>query len=526
MNDPTRPPAPFAWPATPTALVLATIGVGVALRLALGAAMGLGVDEAYTVASTRNWMLSYFDHPPLHVWMLSAVRDLTGSDHRLVLRLPFIAMFAGTTWMMFRLGAKLFGDWAGAWAALALNLAPVLTLSAGGWIVPDGPLMFFLLATTLCLSEALFGAGRARPTLWWTLAGACLGFAFLSKYHAALFALGVLAYLVATPGRRAPLGRPGPWLGAGIALLLFAPVLIWNAENDWVSFLFQGGRGTAGDGLRPDRVLTSLLGQAVWLLPWIWAPLVWRLYRGLRDGPGGGPAAERAWFLCWLGLPIIAVFTIIPLWGGRGLPHWQMPGYLLLFPLLGAWVEAWRGRHPARARKAVRGAVAATLALVLLLGSHAATGWGRAVAPDLLRKGDPSLEALDWGDLRRALAARDLLGEPGLFAVAVHWIEAGKIGAAIGDRLPLLVLSGDPRNFAFQHDPADFAGRDALIVGGWKSRPDTVAALAPYFEAIEPLAPVALTRGGRREMEVLLYRGRRFTGAYPLPFPDRTPAGD
>ncbi|MHA1113187.1 MAG: glycosyltransferase family 39 protein, partial [Alphaproteobacteria bacterium] len=444
------------------------------------------------------------------------------SDHPLVLRLPFIVTFAGTTWLMFRLGARLFGAWAGAWAALALNLAPVLTISAGGWIVPDGPLMFFLLASALCLNEALFGGGgKARPYLWWSLAGIFLGLAFLSKYHAALFGLGVLAYLIVTPGRRRLLVHPAPWLGAALALAVFAPALVWNAGNDWVSFLFQGGRGSPGGGLRPDRVLTSILGQAAWLLPWIWVPLVWRLYRGLRDGPAASAEAEKTWLLCWLALPAIAIFTLIPLWGGRGLPHWQMPGYLLLFPLLGAWFEDWRGRAPVRARRAVRGAVGAMLVIAALLGSHTATGWGRVVAPSLLRKGDPSLEALDWRDLRTALAARGLLDAPGLFAVSVHWIEAGKIGAAIGDRLPLLCLSGDPRNFAFQHDPAEFAGRDAIIVGGWKSRAEAVRALAPYFAEILPLAPVALTRGGRREMEVAVYRGRGFTGAYPHPFPKR-----
>lgn len=40
-------------------------------------------------------------------------------------------------------------------------------------------------------------------------------------------------------------------------------------------------------------------------------------------------------FLAAIGLPPIILFTAVPLWGGDALPHWQVPGWLFLLPILG-----------------------------------------------------------------------------------------------------------------------------------------------------------------------------------------------
>ena len=93
---------------------------------------------------------------------------------------------------MYRLGAVLFGDWAGVYAALIMNLSAVFSLSTGGWILPDGPLMFFMLACVLVLVKLLFGPAPKRSLLWWLAAGALLGLGLLSKYHAVFIVFGVV----------------------------------------------------------------------------------------------------------------------------------------------------------------------------------------------------------------------------------------------------------------------------------------------------------------------------------------------
>ena len=38
-------------------------------RIVFAFTLGLGIDESYTVAISRRLSLSYFDHPPLHLWI-------------------------------------------------------------------------------------------------------------------------------------------------------------------------------------------------------------------------------------------------------------------------------------------------------------------------------------------------------------------------------------------------------------------------------------------------------------------------
>jgi 4-amino-4-deoxy-L-arabinose transferase-like glycosyltransferase len=254
--------------------VLLIIAVGVAVRLATAAAMGLGMDESYSTAISRDLHLSYFDHPPLHQWIAHLGGEAFGYGRWT--RLPFIALFAGSSWLMFRLTARLFGEAAGMWAALALNLSAFFTLAAGEWVLPDGPLIFCELAAGLVLARILFPApGETdRPWLLWPLAGLWLGLAALSKYQAAPVGIGFALFFLTTPQGRRRLAHPAAWAGALTVLIVASPVLIWNAQHDWVSFAFQGGRG-APRKLALTGPLESLLGQMALLLPWVAVPLFW-----------------------------------------------------------------------------------------------------------------------------------------------------------------------------------------------------------------------------------------------------------
>src|SRR5665213_3922610 len=108
--------------------VLLLILAGTLVRLVLSATTGLGIDESYMAGTARTLALGYVDHPPLHVWIVWAAERLFG-EAPIAVRLPFILLFAGSTWLMSRLTARLFGERAGLWAALALTLAPVFSLS-------------------------------------------------------------------------------------------------------------------------------------------------------------------------------------------------------------------------------------------------------------------------------------------------------------------------------------------------------------------------------------------------------------
>lgn len=505
---------------------------GVLVRLGLAALLDPGVDEAYAMAVATHWQLSWFDHPPMAFWWVKAMHDLAAPMFgepvsTFVLRLPFVLAFTVTSAVMFDLSRRLWGARAGLWTLVALTLAPFFLVSAGSWMVPDGPLLLFLSLTARVVAEILFfspAPARAGERWLWLVAGVSLGLAALSKYHAALFALSCFAFLLVTP-HRARLASPSPWLGVVIAGLVASPVLIWNAEHEWVSFLFQSSRGIGSKGINWSGFGRAMLGQAAYLGPWTLFGAVIAMLSLLRtDRTIAGPGA----FLVALALPSIVLFTAVPLWGGEALPHWQMPGWLFLMPLLGLAIAD----SEASGRNAYRSfAIAGTAVLALAIGLVAAF---RAVPPssDAVRRfGIASFleESVTWRGLAAGLAERGLLAarsptdtqQRRPLVVAFRWIDAARIAEALGSRATVAVFGNDPRGFAFHADPADWLGRDVLLIGRPKTFGRGLEAARSLFSRIDLLTPIAVKIGGFTLFEAQVAIGRKLAAPYPLPYPRR-----
>ena len=478
------------------ALILATF----AARLLFAASLGLGIDESYMVAAGRKLQLSYFDHPPLAWWMAWGMAHLTGSESAIVVRLPFLALFALTTFLMYRVTSTLFDPQAGLWAAVVLNMAPVLGITAGTWVLPDGPLFAALLGTLACLIAALRSDGRAAWG-WWLAAGLCAGLALGSKYSAALTLLGAAAFLATEPTTRHWIMRPHPYVAGVVALAVFLPVLVWNAEHGWVSLLFQGGR--AGGSLHPLGPLMAIGGQAAFLLPWIWLPLVWCGFVAARRGPSD----RERWLLFCLAAPPILLFTVAALWSNT-LFHWAAPGYLMLLPLLGEAIA--RRRQTSRL---VRIWLAATAAFVIFgvvfVASEVRYNWLSALIADFPLGKNPNIDAVDWTSLQMELESRGLLDRPGLVVAALKWHEAGKIDYALGGRIPVLCLGGDARQYGLITNPDNYAGADVLIAAPRRSFAQINGQFRSLFDAIEPIAPATITHAGRPLMTLPLFIGHR-----------------
>jgi hypothetical protein len=316
---------------------------------------------------------------------------------------------------------------------------------------------------------------------------------------------------MSTPQGRTELARPAVWAGVLVALLVASPVLVWNAQHDWVSFAFQGGRG-AGRKLALAGPLQSLAGQAALLLPWVAVPLIWA-------GVGAARAGRRNlgdWFCLMAAAPTIALFTFAPLLGAKGLPHWPMPGWLFLFPVLGERLARSRtsGRH-----WPLRWAWLSGAALVLLWGvgvSDAATAWVRDAFPKAFPKTDPTYEAIDWRRLRADLDRRGLL-KPGLFVVAAEWNEAGKIDQAVGDAAPVLVFSRDPREYAFRPDSRLYLGHDALIIGRGPTVAQELPTISGHFASLESLPGFSVGRGDKAEIPMTVILAHDLLSPYPRP---------
>ena len=349
--------------------------VSAALRLMWAASLGPGNDEAYHYLFTVYPDWSYFDHPPmLAVVEAAGIALAGGSVSPLSLRLGFIALFAGSTWLMARLASRFYGERAGILAAFALNVTAYHSGAAGVFALPDGPLLFFWLLTLDRLAVALQVSGKSAGSSSlgaWAWVGVAWGGALLSKYHAAFLPAGALLYLAVEPSARNWVRRPGPYLACVIGILVFAPVIIWNATHHWASFAFQGSRAV-GSGFRLDTLGAAIILPAIYLFPWIWARLISVLIgRGRKILDDATPAADK--FLVCEAITPLSVFLIVSC-TRPVLPHWTLVGFLPLFPIVGQTWARLVETNPARFRRRAAWLTAAPVLGAILLVVQARTG--------------------------------------------------------------------------------------------------------------------------------------------------------
>jgi 4-amino-4-deoxy-L-arabinose transferase-like glycosyltransferase len=472
------------------------------LRLILAASMGLGIDESYMVAAAHSFYLSYFDHPGISWWMELAIQRITGLHTAFIVRLPFIAAFAGTSWIMYRLTERLYGEHAAFWAVAALNVSPVFSFAFGTWVLPDGPLDFFLVAAAYALAHALGIARQDVNRRWWPLAGLFIGLAMLSKYTAVLTFGGAFLFLLTDRQARFSLMTPLPWIACTIALAVFSPVIIWNAAYHFASFNYQGGRA-AGVAFHPLRPFIVWAGEALFVLPWIWLPMIFLLIQSLKHR-----ADRRDRFLAMLAIIPVVLFSAVALWSSRKiLYHWAAPGYLMLFPLLGRWIAS-RAEPTLRQIRLVTGASAVLLACAMLAGSAELAwdiipGFNRVFPPGR----SPELQAVNWSSLGTQLAEQGYLRRPDTAVAALRWFDAGKIGYALHDALPVTVFEGKAHEFGITHPPHSLIGDDVLIA----AMPGNPTAIMRHykgrFASIQVLKPLIVTHNGRVLLRIPLLLG-------------------
>jgi 4-amino-4-deoxy-L-arabinose transferase-like glycosyltransferase len=149
-------------------------------------------------------------------------------------------------------------------------------------VAPDVALIPFAMAMVWALVR-LSESGDGR---WWLAAGLFAGLSLSAKLTAIMLLPAVGAFLLVPDWRTRWLLSPYPYLAVLIAVLVFSPVLIWNAQHDWASFKFQFVRASATREMSLRTVgdyIGLQLGQVGFiLLPVVLTGLVSSAWRGYR----------------------------------------------------------------------------------------------------------------------------------------------------------------------------------------------------------------------------------------------------
>jgi hypothetical protein len=421
-----------------------------------------------------------------------------------------------------RVTSRYYGDRTGFVAAFALNVSDYYGLAASTFVLPDGPLLFFWLLTMDRLCIALEATDRRRLTPWFWV-GLAWGGAMLSKYHAVFIPLGTAVFVLLDRPTRRWLRAPGPYLALGLGLLLFSPVILWNAGHGWASFLFQGGRAVGSVVPRPDYLAVALLAQAGYMFPWIWVPLVAILIRECRQWAKITSKEERLW-LCLAVVPL-GVFTAVACFRPV-LPHWGLIGLVPLLPILGRQWSARLESRPVPTRRFLAGCAGFSLVFLSLTIIEFRYGWlerGRDAGWGLVdARTDPTLDLYGWDQVATRIKQLGLVNDPNTFVFTRYWYQSAQLAYAMGPDHPVLCYNADdPRGFAFWSRPEEWIGRDGILVV--VGEPDAQPRFfGRWFTTVVPITDFWVERNGKPVRRIELHRCIRQRVAYPFAL-DRDP---
>jgi Dolichyl-phosphate-mannose-protein mannosyltransferase len=338
----------------------------VALRLGAAAWTPLTFDEAYYWMWSKHLAGGYYDHPP-GVAAVIRLGTMIAGDTELGVRLVSILLALPMSWAVYRTAAMLFGGVRV--AATATMLLNVTLMAAVGTLIvtPDAPLL-------VASSFVLFFLAKVLATergAWWLGVGAAVGAALLSKYTALFFGPAILIWLVSVPKLRHWLISPWPYLGAAVSLAIFSPVIFWNSDHHWVSFIKQIGRARIEE-FRPAFLAELIPTQVAFATPLVFTLGAMGLYALLKRKAGASAARMLVNATFWT---IVAYFIWHSL-HARVEANWFAPVYpaFAIAAAVAAILTRWEPRPQLIVDFCLRWASPAGIVMFALLIVQANTG--------------------------------------------------------------------------------------------------------------------------------------------------------
>ncbi|MGC3965595.1 MAG: glycosyltransferase family 39 protein [Rhodocyclaceae bacterium] len=345
--------------------------------------ISLYVDEAqyWTWAQQLDW--GYYSKPPVIAWLIGLTTALFG-DGPLAVKLPSLILYPATSWLIFRLGTRLFDPRVGFRAGIAFSLLPIVS-ALGLFVSTDAPLMFFWALAMTAFVRAL------DKNLWrdWLLLGMAVGLGIMSKYTMAAFGASALLYLLVEPSRRRTLANPRLWAAVALAALLVAPNILWNWSHDFPTLRHTADithvEGVNDKSGNPGEFLLAQVGS---LGPGLAVAFLCGLIAAWRHR-----REDRMQLLTCFSVPLLAlVFAQAARSEANG--NWAAPALYAATLLAVAWLTRLRARW---------WTIAIGINVVLMLGVYHLGDVLRVTGTPMTAKIDPYKRMRGWDTLAHAL---------------------------------------------------------------------------------------------------------------------------
>ena len=300
-------------------IIIATI-----VRCITACSIELGNDEVYYRMYAQYLQWNYFDHPPLVGWLIRFTTANLYFSNELFIRSGAFISAAITSWFIFLSGSKLNNTYTGYLAVVIYTATLYGSIIAGTFILPDSPQMVcWAIGIYLLIDITKYKGVNRKQKRNLLLFGLVAGIGLLCKIHTAFLWMGFLLYIV--QHNRQWFKQPVLYLSGFISLLLFYPVVKWNIDNHFVTYLYHSNRvNITTGGIDIGSFLTFTGGQIFYCNPIIFFFIVVSTVAAFKNNLPVSTTHKRLLLYC--SLPLIIIATGISLFKNV-LPHWTGPAF-------------------------------------------------------------------------------------------------------------------------------------------------------------------------------------------------------
>ena len=248
----------------------------VSFWFAISSNLTIHPDEADHWVWSQHLSWGYFEHPPMIAFVIRFFTDIFG-DRWYAIELCSQSMSLLTIIFLFILSKELFGPEAALLSVVITESMPMFFIGSTILTIDNIMIVFWIMTTYLFLKGL-----KEDKKGFLLLSGVTFGLGLMSKYTMILLPASMFLYLIFSPDYRSLLKRKEPYLSFLIGLLIFSPVIFWNAQNDWLSFKYQFTKGLTG-GEKGGQFFFFIGSQFVILGPTMFLLFLYSIYKGFRN---------------------------------------------------------------------------------------------------------------------------------------------------------------------------------------------------------------------------------------------------
>ncbi len=299
--------------------------------------LDLSPDEAHYWEWSRRLDLSYYSKGPMIAYLIYLGTHLFGNTV-FGIRVLAVIFSALSSIYIFKLVNLMYGNdsleqsiatpqcsahqWSAALqAAFAFQAVPLFA-AFGVLFTIDSPFTFFWIISLYIFYKAT-AEGPNKQWMSWIFLGIAVGFGLLTKYTMAFFPLcGLLLLLLSD--KRSLLKTPMPYVAFMISILVFAPVIIWNARHDWLTIRHTAGQAHVADGITLSiKSFLNFFGSQIGIItPLFFCLIIYSLFKLFFSD-----RSFQSKFLFYFSVPILGFFLLKAL-QGKVQANWAMFGYI------------------------------------------------------------------------------------------------------------------------------------------------------------------------------------------------------